>query len=237
MKRQISKSKRPRSGLLDRVYKWLCGEYGTPSNSERHDPLDELVAAVLSQHTSDANSGGAFASLRANFGSWRQVAAAPVEAIADAIRRGGLADQKAPRIKAILAQIESATGALDLDWLAGAPLDGARSFLTSLPGVGPKTAACVLLFALRRPAFPVDTHVHRVARRIGLVDGHASAHVTQDYLESIVSADRMYAYHVNFIRHGRRVCKARRPLCAACGLNSVCRHYRETVADFPGGAA
>ena len=210
---------------LEQVYAWLVGEYGTPVNERRPRPLEELIGAILSQHTSGINSRRAFESLRLTFPSWDDVAQASEAEIADAIRCGGLADQKAPRIKNILTKVLGESGDEDLGWLASADIDAARDYLTSLPGVGPKTAACVLLFSLGRRAFPVDTHVQRLARRLALVPDSSLPPRTQRYLESVVPKARMYPFHINLIRHGRTVCRARRPSCDQCGLRSVCAYY------------
>ena len=214
---------------MDTAYDRLERLYGTPVNHSPPAPLDELIGAVLSQHTSDANSHRAFRSLIETLGPWDRVAKADVEDVAIAIRSGGLANQKAPRIKEILGKVIERSGGADLEWIRDATTDVVTDFLTSLPGVGPKTAACVILFSLGRGAFPVDTHVHRLARRIGLVDEAASAARVQAELELEVPEDKMFAYHVNLIRHGRRVCLARRPRCVECPLTDVCRHYREVV--------
>ena len=176
---------------VEEVRRRLLKEYGPPPRSLRRDPLSELVAVVLSQNTSDANSHRAYASLVDRFGSWEAVAAAEAGEIARAIRAGGLAGIKAPRIKAILEEIRARRGSLDLGFLAGMGLDGARAWLRGLPGVGPKTAGCVLLFSLGMPAMPVDTHVYRVARRLGLVDSRASVEKAHEILEAMAPpADR-----------------------------------------------
>ncbi|MDP6183036.1 MAG: endonuclease III [Gammaproteobacteria bacterium] len=219
---------------LEYVYAWLISEYGTPVNEGRPDPLDELISAILSQHTSDSNSRTAFESIRSRFHSWSEVAEAPAEEVADAIRCGGLADTKAPRIKDVLVEVLGKSGDGDLGWLAHADIGLARDYLASLPGVGPKTAACVLLFSLGRRAFPVDTHVQRMAQRLGLVPKSSSPARTQQHLESVVPEEQMYAFHINLIRHGRRICRARRPLCEMCGLRSVCRFYSMETASTDG---
>jgi endonuclease-3 len=184
--------------------------------------LAELVLTILSQHTSDANTDRAFASLWARFGSWGAILDAPVPAIADAIRPGGLADMKAPRIRGVLAAIQADRGALNLEFLAAWPVDEARHYLTALNGVGPKTAACVLLFALGMPAMPVDTHVHRVSKRLGLIGANVSAEAAHQILEAAIPDPLMFDAHMLWIRHGRVLCKAQRPQCDACPLADVC---------------
>jgi endonuclease-3 len=197
-------------------------------------PVDELVATILSQHTSDKNTQRAFASLRAAFPTWQSVIDASTPAIADAIRSGGLANQKAPRIQAVLRSVLEQYGSFDLDRLASLPLGQARSALTELHGVGPKTASCVLLFSLGMPAIPVDTHVHRVTGRLGLIGPKTTADQAHAVLEAQLDGDRdrSYAFHMHLIRHGRTVCLARRPRCEACSLRSVC-HYVQHLTDVP----
>ncbi|NLG26308.1 MAG: endonuclease III [Chloroflexi bacterium] len=208
-----------------RVHQMLLEAYGQPRLKEQRDPLSELVLTILSQNTADINTARAYAALRQRFATWEQVLAAPTAEVADAIRIGGLADIKAPRIQRILQQLRAERGALDLGFLADLPLEEARSYLTGLHGVGPKTAACVLLFALRRPALPVDTHVHRVSLRLGLVPPKASAEKAHLLLEAQLAPEEYYPFHLNVIRHGREVCKAQRPQCAVCALTAVCDYY------------
>lgn len=184
--------------------------------------MDELVLTILSQNTSDTNRDRAYADLRAAFGGWDEVADAPVRAIARAIRRGGLAPTKAPRIREVLRSLRQRGVRLDGGGLRGLPDQALWQLLIGLPGVGPKTAACVLLFSLDRPYFPVDTHVHRVARRLGLVDARADAAAAQAALQRIVPSELVYEAHMQLIRHGRQVCVARRPYCSACVLFDLC---------------
>jgi endonuclease III len=184
--------------------------------------VDELVATVLSQHTSDANSDRAFARLKEAFPRWEQVADAPAGDVADAIRCGGIADQKARRIQQILAAIEEREGRINLDRLRELEDPAAETYLESLPGVGPKTAACVLAFALARAAFPVDTHVHRVATRLGWIPAKTTADRAYRILAPRVSPDIRYDLHVAMITHGRTVCRAQRPRCDRCVLRDLC---------------
>ncbi|HLH24759.1 MAG TPA: endonuclease III [Chloroflexota bacterium] len=204
--------------------------YDTPTHPEsRIDPLSELIAVVLSQHTSDVNSERAFESLRARFADWESVRQAPTAAVADAIRSGGLAVIKAARIQRILTQVLEARGELSLDFLDALSLDEARAFLRGLDGVGPKSAACVLLFSLDKPAMPVDTHVHRVAGRLGLIPPGTSAEAAHEQLERLVPPEEVYRFHVNLIWHGRRICKAPRPRCALCPVNALCPYPSKTL--------
>ncbi len=203
-------------------------EYARPALRKRLRPLDELVLTILSQHTSDANSDRAFDGLRSRFSSWDAVRDADESAIADAIRSGGLATMKAPRIKALLMRLTEERGSLDLDFLYDMDLESAREYLLSLGGVGPKTAACVLLFSCGKPAFPVDTHVHRVARRLGLIGPKTTADEAHRILEAMVPDENVYAFHVDLITHGRRICKAQRPLCEQCVVAPLCDYFAAT---------
>jgi endonuclease III len=197
-------------------------------------PLDELVATVLSQHTSDVNSERAFATLKGRFPAWEGALQAPAAAVADAIRSGGIADQKAVRIQRILAEIREREGRLDLARLRGLPDGEATEYLRSLPGVGPKTAACVLVFSLGRAAFPVDTHVHRVTTRLGWVPPGMAAGPAQDLLTALVPPDVRYDLHLALVVHGRAVCQARRPRCEECPLRDVCA-YAHSSTPVPYG--
>ena len=204
--------------VLNRLRK-RYGELLPPRSS---DPLEELVLTVLSQHTSDVNAERAFESLRAAFPTWEDVVRAPTRAVADAIRSGGLADTKAPRIQAILREVAERRGAFDLSSLAELSDDEARAELMSLPGVGPKTAAVVLSFSLGRDAMPVDTHVHRVTRRLGLVPAKVSAERADRILHELVPEGLRTPLHVALIRLGREICKAPTPRCGICPLNDIC---------------
>ncbi len=206
----------------------LVEMYGEPEWSPRLDGVSGLVLTILSQHTSDKNSGAAFDELYRHYdGDWEAVANAPMEDVARVIRSAGLSNIKAPRIQAVLREIRGRTGALDLGFLADVPLNDAKSWLTSLNGVGPKTAACVLMFSFGLPVIPVDTHVHRVSRRLGLVGAKTGADAAHEKLAALVPAERAYGFHINLIRHGRETCKAPVPRCQTCALTSVCDYYRE----------
>jgi len=184
--------------------------------------IDEIVATVLSQHTSDINSERAFAQLKRSFPTWDEVADAPVTLVADAIRCGGIADQKARRIQEILAAIEKHEGRISLDRLNDLDDEAVAAYLESLPGVGPKTAACVLTFAMGRDAFPVDTHVHREAIRLGWIPAKTTADKAHRLLTAMIPPGIRYDLHVALITHGRTVCKAQRPRCDACVLRDLC---------------
>jgi endonuclease III len=186
--------------------------------------VDEVVATVLSQHTSDLNSERAFAQLKAAFPDWEEVLAAPPGAVADAIRSGGIADQKARRIQQILAAIQAREGRIDLSRLHDLDDAAVEEYLTSLPGVGPKTAACVLVFSMGRAAFPIDTHVHRVALRLGWIPAKTTAAQAYRILAPTVPPEIRYDLHLALITHGRTVCQAQRPHCAACILRDGCAY-------------
>lgn len=195
------------------------------------DPLDTLVLTILSQATNDNNSLRAYEQLRQTFPSWHQVAVAETEAVARALRPGGLARQKAKRIQDILRVIEQQRGSLDGRFLDGMSEREAFDYLVSFPGVGPKTAACVLLFALGYPRFPVDTHVARVARRLGLVPSELDAVRIQERLEALVPDALKLDLHVNLIEHGRSTCRARAPLCESCVVRLHCAHAAGEQSD------
>ena len=188
-----------------------------------NDPVTELVLTLLSQNTSDTNSGRAFQALLKRYPNWDAVLEAPVDELEATIRPGGLAKTKAPRMQALLSKVRDRLGP---DWdasrLRDMPIAEAKQWLTELPGVGPKTAACVLLFSLGRPALPVDTHVHRVAIRLGLIGPKVAALPAHDMLEAQLPPDKYYDFHVTLIRHGRRVCHKQRPKCNECVLYDRC---------------
>jgi endonuclease-3 len=216
-----------RSCSIQEIATRLVGHYGPRRWQSDGDPVDELVGTILSQHTSDTNTARAFGSLRERFPTWQDVIDAPTAAVADAIRSGGLANLKAPRIQAVLVAVRQRFGALDLSSLAEMSVADARAELVALKGVGPKTASCVLLFSLGLPAMPVDTHVHRVARRLGLIGASERAEAAHELLERDLgeNRDEVYAFHMNMIAHGRTVCLARRPRCERCVLTECCDYY------------
>ena len=207
---------------LRQIARRLRRAYGAPPPPRRLPPLDELVLTILSQNTNDTNRDRAYADLRARLPAWEDVADAPLPVIERAIRSGGLAPTKAPRIRAVLRALRDRGIALDDQALRRIRHDRLFDLLVGLPGVGPKTAACVLLFSLDRAYFPVDTHVHRVAMRLGLVAPRSTAVQAQAQLQAALAADEMYEVHMNLIRHGRHVCVALRPICSQCVLNDIC---------------
>ena len=219
--------------------------YGRPANDPHGDPVHELVLTILSQNTSDTNRDVAYAGLRARFASWADVRDAPTGDVEAAIRRGGLAPTKAPRIQAVLREIsdhpagpgrEARSGAdpgFHLQWLRDAPRTEAMAYLTGLPGVGRKTAACVMIFAFGRPEIPVDTHVHRVGGRLGLFRSDASFDAAHDEMLAITPPEDAYELHMNLISHGRTLCRPARPRCEECELRRMCPYRRALAAAAP----
>lgn len=221
---------RPRRARVLAIRDRLRELYGPPIPHPHRKPVDEIVRTILSQHTSDVNRDRAFDRLAERFGSWEQVRDAPVSEVEDAIRPGGLGASKAPRIKAVLAELGEPP---DLDWLEHAPREVAMGFLTSLPGVGRKTAACVQIFTWGIPEIPVDVHVYRVGGRLGLFRPRASFEEAHDEMLAIVPPEDAYELHINLIRHGRAVCRPQ-PRCDECALRRMCPWYRANGA--PPGA-
>lgn len=209
---------------LARVCDALDARYGRREWTGGRPVLDELIYTILSQNTTSANCDKAFARLRERFPVWEAVVAAHAQEIADAIRPGGLANRKAPRIKAVLEQAYAQHGDLDLKWIADVSDTEAMDYLLALDGVGRKTAACVLMFGLGRPVLPVDTHVHRVSQRLGLI-GRVDADRAHDLLAGMVPQERVYSFHVNTVAHGRQVCRARSPRCDICVIREECAYF------------
>jgi endonuclease-3 len=205
---------------LHAILERLRAVYGRPVPREHRAPVDELILTVLSQNTNDRNRDVAYARLRERFATWAEVRDAPVAEVEDAIRPGGLAPTKSVRIQEILRAI----GDDDLGWLEEAPLEEARDYLCELPGIGRKTAACVLLFSYGRPEVPVDTHVYRVGSRLGLFRPGASFEEAHDEMLRLAAGEDPYEAHVALIRHGRRTCHARSPRCGECPLLDLCPH-------------
>ncbi len=207
---------------INEIIALLEQEYGALERRPLGDPLSVLIGTILSQNTSDVNSQRAFDRLIETLGTWRGVAEAGVDEIAEAIKGGGLNRIKAVRIKATLQGILESHGSLDLGFLVHRPSSEAKEWLEELPGVGPKTAACVLLFSLGKPALPVDTHVYRVSRRLGLIGSKVSSEEAHRLLETMVPEEERYEFHFHMLAHGRKVCQARRPLCQECVFQQQC---------------
>jgi endonuclease III len=227
----------PDHQVVREVQRRLRAQQGELEPRQPAPVLDQLVGTVLSQHTSDVNSGRAFARLKARFPAWEQAAHAPAGEIEDAIRCGGLARQKARRIKEILDAVDEREGRVDLSRLHDLDDPAAEAYLTSLPGVGVKTAACVLAFSMGRAAFPVDTHVHRVVTRLGWIPAGTTADKAYRLLAPRVPAGIRYDLHLALIRHGRTVCLARRPRCEECVLLDRCPHGQAVVRQRAGRSA
>lgn len=213
---------------IEHILDLLISAYGNRHWQPHDSPLNVLVQTILSQNTSDTNSTRAFRSLLDAYPSWEDVASAEAHEIADAIKSGGLGEIKAGRIKLALGEIRQKRGRLELDFLNELPLDEARNWLKQLPGVGTKTANCVFLFSLGRPALPVDTHIFRVAKRLGLIDAKTTVEKAHQRLERLVPPDKVYPFHVLMIEHGRKVCKAPRPRCEGCVLSGRCQYFGQS---------
>lgn len=222
-----------RKNLARKILARLEKQYGQPEWRNPLPPIDELVSTILSQNTNDLNRDRAFEALRETFPTWEAVRQAPPEEVIEAIRPAGLANQKGPRIQAALADITRERGALELDFLRDLPPQEARDWLMRFKGVGPKTAAIIMLFSLDLPAFPVDTHVHRVSARLGLRPEKMSAEKAHDHLATLFPTESYAAAHLNLIRHGREICHARSPDCGRCFLTDLCPYYRDVVAPSP----
>src|SRR5450759_1106680 len=199
--------------------------YGVPKWT-RMDGMSELVSTILSQNTNDGNRDLAYTRLRARFPTWEHVRDALPQAVVEAIRPAGLANQKGPRIQAALRRITEERGQLNIDFLAKLPVDEGRQWLTSINGVGPKTAAIVLLFCYDKPVFPVDTHIHRVTGRLGLIGPKVTADQAHVIMEQLCPAGEYSTFHINIIRHGREICHARGPQCETCPLQDVCLYFQ-----------
>jgi endonuclease-3 len=208
--------------VIEEIIELLEQEYGPRQWQSDRDPVDVLIGTILSQNTSDTNSGRAFSSLKASFDSWETVASAPAEHVAEAIKSGGLSQIKAVRIKQVLGQIKKEQGRISLDSLKSMNMAEAEDYLIRLPGVGPKTARCVLLFSLGKPSLPVDTHIFRVAKRLGLIDSRASTVRAHGLLQEQTPPSKVYQFHIHMIEHGRRICHARQPRCCSCILKDIC---------------
>ena len=212
----------PEINKIRAVLKTLLKVFGVPTWRDPLPPIDELVSTILSQNTNDINRDKAFYALKAQYPDWDQVRLAPEDAIISAVRVAGLANQKGPRIKAVLNQIHDERGNLDISFLSSLPIEEARSWLLRFKGVGRKTAAIVLQFSLNRPAFPVDTHIYRITGRLGVRPEKMNVDQTHDLLEELVDPQDYYAGHLNLIRLGREICHARKPDCEHCPVQSYC---------------
>ncbi len=218
------------------VHKRLLDFFGYPDWGNALSPLDQLISTILSQNTNDTNRDRAFTALRASFPTWEAARDAPAQAVIDAIRPAGLANQKGPRIQNVLREITAQRGNLSLDFLAELPEAAVRDWLMSFKGVGPKTAAIVLQFALNKPAFPVDTHIYRVTGRLGLRPLKMNVEKAHVHLARLFPPETYYAAHINLIRLGRQICVARQPHCPDCPLQDLCDYYAAHYGQAPAGA-
>lgn len=209
------------------IFELLAATYGFPTWRQHLPPVDELVDTILSQNTSDVARDKGFERLHQRFPTWEAVRDAPASEVIEAIRPAGMSETKGPRIQQVLRQITDECGAITLDFLAEMDIEAAKAWLTRFNGVGPKTAAIVLLFAFNKPAFPVDTHVHRVTQRLGLIGPKTTREQAHIELEKIIPPEQFYQAHLNLIEHGRKICRAARPLCERCPLTSLCDYYQK----------
>ena len=213
----------PSRARVARIRERLQGFFGVPAMPPHRAPLDELILTVLSQSTNDRNRDVAYLRLRDRFGgSWEAVRAAPVAEVEEAIRPGGISRVKSERIQAILESIGEGGRELSLEHLAAMPVPEAQAELVALPGVGRKTAACVLLFSFGARDVPVDTHVSRVGRRLALLPPKASFDELHERMLALTPRGAELEFHVNLLRHGRRTCHAQRPACERCVLRRMC---------------
>jgi endonuclease-3 len=213
--------------LALQVHQNLLSFYGEPVWRNPLPPIDELVSTILSQNTNDTNRDRAYQALRQKYPTWEMVRDADPRSVIEAIRPAGLANQKGPRIQNVLRQITAERGSLDLSFLKDLPVEQARTWLTKFPGVGPKTAAIVLLFSLGLPAFPVDTHIYRVTGRLGLRPKNMSVEQAHLHLEGLFPPETYSSAHLNIIRLGREICIARKPRCERCPLQTICTFARQ----------
>jgi len=221
----VATSLKEKRRLVRRIDKLLREQYGEPSRRAREDPLDVLVRTILSQNTSDVNSHRAFDTLKRRFPDWSAAMRAPARKIEQAIRIGGLARVKARRIKTILSQIHSGHGDLSLRPLRAMDVEQAAQALLAFSGVGPKTANCVLLFGCEMNAFPVDTHILRISKRLGLIPEKTTPERAHTLWPEFLPDGLAYSLHLNLIAHGRQKCRARNPMCPGCCLKSLCRSF------------
>ena len=203
--------------------------YGVPENGPASDPLDMLINIILSQATSDVNSKRTFAALKKRFPTWDALLRARTSTVVEAIRSGGLANQKAAVIKDVLRQIKEEHGTLDLSFLHELSSEEAARYLSQFRGIGPKTVACTLLFACQKEVFPLDTHIFRVLRRVGLIPPKCTDRRAHEILNGIVPRGKFYSFHVNLIRHGRSLCRPRDPLCERCPIVEYCDYGQSAI--------
>ena len=220
--RDLTKMKLDRSPNYQKIKKILDKQYGDIEWRDEMETLDELIFTVLTQNTSDINAEKAFKNLKSRYINWNEIVESTDEKLETIIRIGGLGKQKSIRIKKILKEIYLRTGGYDLSILKDMPFNEVKEWLITLPGVGPKTAAVVMSFALKLPAFPVDTHIHRISKRLGYIDQNTSAEKAHEIMENIILPKDRFNFHILLITHGRKICKANNPKCYICPLTSYC---------------
>jgi endonuclease-3 len=226
-----SETLKQRKKQYRRIADLLEDTYGYPTWRQHLPPVDELVSTILSQSTTDTNRDMAFDALKERYDSWEAVRDAPLDDVIETIRSAGLSNQKGPRIQDALRFVTEQRGEISLEFLDAMDVEAAKAWLVQMKGIGPKTAAIILLFGFNKPAFPVDTHVHRVTGRLGLIGPKTSAERAHSELEAIIPPKDYYAAHLNIIRHGREVCVARGPRCEECPLTAFCDYYQARTSD------
>lgn len=212
---------------LNKIHSLLSSSYGAPK-PEQHDPVETLILTILSQNTNDRNRDTAYLELRKRFKTWESIRKAPLVRIQSSISSAGLSASKSRSIKTALERIKKEQGRFSLEFLRDKSLEEAREYLLSFPGVGPKTAAVVLSFSLNKPAFPVDTHIFRVSKRLGLIPENTTVEKAHVLLEKEIQPTLVYSTHLLLIEHGRRTCHARKPNCPACPLKKICPYKFKT---------
>lgn len=229
------KANKARQAKVAPIFESLRHVYGELiwRSEDASDPMDELVSCILSQNTNDTNRDRGFYAMKARYPTWQDVVDAPTPDLIDVLRPAGLANQKAPRIQAVLRRIYDEQGAYNIDFLRGLPQEEARAWLVSFDGIGPKTAAIVLCFAFGLPALPVDTHVHRVSTRLGLIPDKTTADKAHPLMEALVPGEWHYPFHIYLIRHGRDTCTARVAHCERCPLTAYCDYYAASTLGAP----
>ncbi len=217
---------------LKGIIKALEKRYGIPFSDGFSEPLDELVFTILSQNTNDINRDRAWKKLKDNFPDWESVLNITQKKLKSVIRVAGLAEEKSKNILSILKKLKKENKKLSLKFLKDYDTEKARNFLLSFKGVGPKTAACVLLFSLKKPAFPVDTHIFRVTKRLGLIGNKITIEKAHKIMEAMVPSQKYHSFHINLIRHGRLICHPRAPECTICVINRYCKFFKSTHPEL-----
>lgn len=217
------------SNKLTGIISALERTFGVPEVDSFSEPLDELIFTVLSQNTNDRNRDRAWRNLKKRFTNYESILSSPQEVLEETIRVAGLAEQKSNTIIGILKKLNTDYNGLSLKFLRDYKTDEARRFLLSFKGVGPKTAACVLLFSLKKPAFPVDTHIFRVTKRLGIIPERLTPEKAGLFLETTITKSKFVSFHINLIRHGRAICHPQKPECKKCILQKYCIFFKNVI--------